>query len=81
MQSGERELSFGLHAVRAEHHHTERLRSFRGRGEHRRLANPGFAAENERSAMVSQIIDDPIQPRQLLVPPEERLGRTTDLAD
>ena len=71
MQSGERELSFRLHAVRAEHRHTERMRSFRGHCEHRRLADPCFAADNERSAMVSELIDDPIQPRQLLVPPEQ----------
>ena len=71
MQSGERELSLRLHTVRAEHHHTERMRSFRGRCEHRRLADPRFAANNERSATVSELTDDPIQPRQLLVPPEQ----------
>jgi len=59
MQSGERKLSFGLHAVRAEHHHTERMRSFRGHCEHRRLADSCFPADNERSTMVRAPIDDP----------------------
>jgi hypothetical protein len=70
MQSGERELSLRLHTARAEHQHTERMRSFRGRCEHRRLADPRFTANNERSATVSELTDDPIQPRNLLVPPE-----------
>jgi hypothetical protein len=46
------------------------MRSFRGRCEHRRLADPRFTANNERSATVSELTDDPIQPRNLLVPPE-----------
>jgi len=63
MQSGERELSFRLDAVRAEYRHTERTRSFGGHCEHRRLSDPGFAADNERSAMVRELIDDPMQLR------------------
>ena len=63
MQSGERELSFRLHAVRTEHRRTECARTFRGDGEHRRLADSGFAADNERPATVGDLIDNPRQLR------------------
>ena len=80
MQSSEREVSFRLHAVRSEHRHTERIRPLRSDCEHRRLADTCLAAKNERSAMVSELVDQPVETRQLLVPPEQR-RRMTDLAD
>jgi len=68
MQSGERELSFRLtplalstitraHALRSEAAASIAV-----------LADPRFAANNERSAKVSELTDDRIQPRELLVP-------------
>jgi predicted metalloenzyme YecM len=47
------------------------VRSSRRRGEHRRLANPCFAANDEGSTMVREPIDDPIETFELVVSPDE----------
>jgi len=71
MQSSERELRFRLHPVRAEHCQTERVRPFRGRCEKRRLADSRFATDDECSAMIWELFDDPVEPYQLIVPSEQ----------
>jgi hypothetical protein len=71
VQSSERELRFRLDPVRAEHCQTERVRAFRCRCEQRRLPDSGFATDDERSAMIWELLDDPIEPYQLIVPSDQ----------
>jgi hypothetical protein len=71
VQSSERELCLRLNPVRAEHCQTERVRPFRCRCEERRLADSRFATDDERSTMIWELLDDPIEPSQLVVPSEQ----------